>query len=71
VKLYLKKSITKIGLGGVAQGVGSEFKPQYHTHKKSDNDNGTSADDHEDNNSSLDLLSTFHVPGTVPSTYLD
>jgi hypothetical protein len=26
---YLEKPFTKVGLGGEAQGVGPEFKPQY------------------------------------------
>jgi hypothetical protein len=30
---YLEKPITKTA-GGVAQGVGPEFKPQYHAKKK-------------------------------------
>jgi hypothetical protein len=32
VKLYLKKILHKNRAGGVAQGAGLEFKPQYHTH---------------------------------------
>jgi hypothetical protein len=31
---YLKKPITKNWAGGVAQGEGPEFKPQYHKKKK-------------------------------------
>jgi hypothetical protein len=34
VRLYLKNPITKKRAGGVAQGVGPEFKPQYHKTKK-------------------------------------
>jgi hypothetical protein len=30
----LKKPIIKKRIGGQAQGVGPEFEPQYHTHKK-------------------------------------
>jgi hypothetical protein len=32
--LYLKKPITQKRAGGVAHGVGPEFKPQYHQKKK-------------------------------------
>jgi hypothetical protein len=31
---YLEKTHHKNWVGGVAQGVGPEFKPQYHTHTK-------------------------------------
>jgi hypothetical protein len=31
---YLEKSFTKNRVSGVAQGKGSEFKPQYHREKK-------------------------------------
>jgi hypothetical protein len=32
----LKKTLHKKRAGGVAPGVDTEFKPQYHTHKESD-----------------------------------
>jgi hypothetical protein len=31
---YLEKTFTKKRAGGVAQGVGPEFKPEYHTYTK-------------------------------------
>jgi hypothetical protein len=34
---YLKKPFTKKRAGGVAQGEGPEFKPQYHEKKKKKN----------------------------------
>jgi hypothetical protein len=34
VRLYLKKTHHKKSSDGVAQGVGPEFKPQYHKKKK-------------------------------------
>jgi hypothetical protein len=34
VRLYLEKTHHKKRDGGVAQGVGPEFKPQYHKKKK-------------------------------------
>jgi hypothetical protein len=33
VRLYLEKNPSQKRSGGVAQGVGPDFKPQYHTHK--------------------------------------
>jgi hypothetical protein len=33
MRSYLEKPFTKIGAGGVAQGAGPEFKPQYHKNK--------------------------------------
>jgi hypothetical protein len=33
-EIYLKKILNKNRDGGVAQGVGPEFKPQYHKKKK-------------------------------------
>jgi hypothetical protein len=34
VRPYLKKTLHRKGAGGMAQGVGPEFKPQYHKKKK-------------------------------------
>jgi hypothetical protein len=38
--LISKKPSPKSRIGGVARGVGPEFKPQYHTHKKETNKEG-------------------------------
>jgi hypothetical protein len=35
MRLYLKKTRCKNRFGGVTQGVSPEFKPHYHTQKKS------------------------------------
>jgi hypothetical protein len=36
-RLYIKKTPSHKRAGGVAQGVGPEFKPQYHKNKKKTN----------------------------------
>jgi hypothetical protein len=40
---YLKKNLHKKRAGGMAQGIGPEFKPQYHKKKKKERKSGGQA----------------------------